>query len=230
MPMESSKALIELDLKTAPLGQGPGDPNLALPFNATAIRPRVYIVNRSATQPRRIVKVAVSGRRGAREALMADELLRKDFTPQGIYDEANKGADMNVYEDGIIKPVVLRVTFNSEPFFIYPAKCKTDKDGKVLEIIEKEEPHLVPDGVWDLYLGNYDRMHSDDHRVVGTEAERLAVTWTQRRNPVFQYHDELGKHLTDNPFGFVEFIRVVEKEAPQRVDQSFVTAMDLVEV
>lgn len=224
MGMESSKALIELDLKTNPLGRGQGDPNLSLPFNASATRPRVYIVNNSATKERRIVKIAVSGRRGAREALQADPDLRKDFTPQGIYDEVNKGVDMNVYQDGVIKPVVLKVTFNGEKFFIYPAK--TDKDGK---IVEKAEPHLVPEGVWDLYLGNYERMHSDDQFVVGEEATRLAVTWTQRRNPVYGYVDEHGRYSTDNPFGFCEFVRVVEKEAPHKIDRDFISALDLVE-
>jgi hypothetical protein len=232
--LNSSKALIALDLQNNPLGSVQGEANLQSPFNAVQQAPRVYVVNHSATVKRRWVKVAVSGRRGAREALAADPSLRKDFTPQSIYDEVRGGQDMNVYVEGI-KPVVLKMEFNGRSFFISPAECEYeyDKDKnivKVVRVIKEAQLQLVPEGLWDLYLGNYARMRSTKQDERSHEHERIAVAWTQRYNPALIINDDGEKQTRNNPFGYVEFIRVIEREAPEEMNRDFVTAMELAEV
>lgn len=225
----SSKEMIYQDLQNTPLGQGTGqlESQLSAPFNARSSGVRVYVINHSAEVERRAVKVGVSQYRGAREALKEDQNLRKDFTVQSLQDEAKKGQDMNIYHD-VCKPVVYKITFDNRSFIIPPAECTVDDKGNY-HAVGEPQAHLVPEGVWDLFLGNYDRMHSTEKDVASDEANRLATAWFRRRNPVLRITVDGVTKTKDNPFGFLEFRRFVEAQAPQQIDKEFLTAMDLQE-
>ena len=209
------------DLKDNPLGTAVNEANLQTPFNATGVRPKVYVVNHSGVRTRRVVKVGVSEYRGADEALRESKDLRaRGWNVDTLTREARR-RDMNLYED-VIKPIVWAIPFDGRTYYIPPAKF--DEDGNVIEGLE-----LVPDGVWDFYLGNYDKMHSPDHREREDAAKRVALYWSHRKNPVLIEDDNGQVTQRDNPFGFLEFRRVIEREAPQQITREFMTAYDLVE-
>uniref|UniRef100_E6QP85 Uncharacterized protein n=1 Tax=mine drainage metagenome TaxID=410659 RepID=E6QP85_9ZZZZ len=214
----SSKALIALDLQQNPMGLGQNEGNLQTPFNAAMPAARVYVRNWSRTQKRKMVKIAVSERRGADEALLADKELQKRYNVDTLSSRAGKGFDVNVYETKV-HPVAHRLKWNNRDFVILPASSD-DEDPPMV---------LLPEGVWDLYLGNYERMHSDDHRVRAEEGGRLGTIWLRRHNPILKVTDNGETKVRDNAFGYLEFIRVVEKEAPATIDRDFLTALELVE-
>lgn len=221
-------ALLLNDLKDNPLGHLPGEANLQTPFNATARRPKIYVVNHSAMRARKVIKAAVSWRQGADEALLKSPDLKKaGYTVDTLYNEARR-RDMNLYEVKIA-PAVFKITWDGEDYFIPPAPHHIE-DGKV--VVDGEAPvELIPEGAWDFFLGNYEQMHSRDHRERDDAAQRLATYWQKRHNPVFKVVDETGDGIVErqNPYGFLEFRRVIEKEAPHQLDKPFLTALELVE-
>lgn len=205
-----------LDLKERPLGLGDGEGTLQQPFNARPVNAQVFLINHSATQTRKFVKLAVSERRGADEALLADKELTKIYNVETLSRAAGR-RDMNVYVSKV-QPVVYRVIFDSQPFYITYAKGESDPPRC-----------LVPEGVWDQFMGNYERMHSDDPRVVSEEAQRLALLWQGRHNPILRITENGETTTRDNPYGYLEIVRIVQTEAPQSLDRDFVTAADFLE-
>lgn len=211
---------------TRPLGTVAGEPIPGLPYNAPYTRPKIYFVNHSRTVERQVVKYGVSFRRGARQALAGDKTLKSEFVgPQAIYDEVKEGRDMNVYEMKIL-PATFRFMHNSRWYYIKPAPSAD---------VEPEPMLVTDDGVWDLFMGNYQAMHDPDPRKREEAVLRLSGMWPApyKHNPVFravyQEGDEQLVEELDNPFGYIEIRRVIEKEAPQTIDRDFMTALDLVE-
>jgi hypothetical protein len=214
-----------------PLGTLAGEPIPGLPYNAPGVRPKIYFINHSRTKARNVVKFGVSFRRGARQAMAGDKVLKAEFVgPQAVYDEVKEGRDMNVYEHKIV-PAVYRFQHNNRWYYIKPAP----EDDP-----ENPEPMLVvDDGVWDRFMGNYQQMHSQDARERDAALLRLTGMWPApyTRNPVFKaVYQEGDETLVEDvgdesrqEFGYIEIRRVIEKEAPQTVDRDFVTALDLVE-
>jgi hypothetical protein len=210
-----------------PLGTFAGEPIPGIPYNLAKQRPKIYFVNHSRTRMRQVVKFGVSFRRGARQALAGDKTYKAEFVgPQAIYDEVREGRDMNVYETRIV-PATYRFMHNGRWYYIKPAP----EDDP-----ENPEPMLVTDdGVWDYFMGNFEHMRSPDRSVREAAQLRLTGTWPspQKHNPVFRAvyvdGDEHGIEEIDNPFGYIEIRRVIEKEAPQTIDRDFVSAADLVE-
>jgi len=209
-----------------PLGTVAGDPTPGIPYNLPASRPKIYFVNHSRTQPRLVVKFPVSFRRGGRQALAGDPALRKEYVgPQAIYDEVREGRDMNVYESKIV-PATYRFLHNNRWYYIPPAKSEAEEPVPVL---------VTDDGVWDLFMGNYQAMHSSDRIERDNALLRLNGMWPApfKRNPVcrarYQDGEESIVEELANEFGYIEIQRVIEREAPQTIDRAFVTAADLVE-
>ena len=219
-----TKAEVMMDLKTTPLGLGPGEGILQVPFNAAATTPRVYVINHSATRMRRYVKIGVSERRGIQEALLADRQLQKVHNVETLRQNVREGYDMNVY-DQKIEPVIFVVRHDGHEYLIPPA-ASTD---------EAPEPQLIPEGAWDQYLGNYERMNAvnkagqPDMTARTEEQSRVSLRWMRSNNPVCTVTVNGESQERDNPFGCLEFVRVVEKQAPQKLDMPFLSALELVE-
>jgi hypothetical protein len=224
------EAEIIASLNSAPLGTLAGEANLQTPFNATAKRPNVYVVNHSRKKTRRVCIVSVSTVSGAEEALTHQSAKGKEYrTTYGNAENLYRAAarrDMSIYEDKV-EPAMLTINFDGQRFVILPA-TEDDPDNPPVE--------QIPEGAWDLYCGNYQRTHAllpdgrPDEKVRGEEVQRLALTWNRKHNPTWRIMDDGVSSDSKNPFGFVEFIREIPKEAPIRVDGRFVSAMELAEV
>jgi hypothetical protein len=205
------------DLTSNALGNAQGDPNLSMPFGSKMPAARIFLRNHSAAQIRKFKKVAVSARRGAAQALAADKSLREIYNLATFYDAVKAGEDMNVYGQQK-KAVLFAPKFDNFEWKIPPAKA------------EEEPPKVqVPEGMWDILMGNYERMNSPDIRVRSEEQTRFANTQAFKTNFILFVTVDGQRKMLDNPFGFIEIIRETEKFAPVQVDSDFLTALELVE-
>jgi hypothetical protein len=213
----SGYANTRLNLDTTPLGLAQGDPNLSMPFGSKMPSARIFLRNHSTAQIRKFKKVAVSARRGAAQALAADKSLREIYNMATFYDAVKAGEDMNVY--GSKKQSVLFAPkFDGHEWKIPPAKG------------EEEPPKVqVPEGLWDILCGNYERMNSPDIRIRTEEMTRFANTQVFKTSFVLFVTVDGQRQMLDNPFGFIEVIRETERYAPVQVDSEFLTALELVE-
>lgn len=223
-----------LHLNQQPLGQLTGEFAPGVARNRPGVMPKVFVVNHSRLKERRVCVVPVSSLQGAEDALMykgkAGDALRQTYgNAENLYKAAEK-RDVSIYEDKI-EPANLIIQFNGKKFVIAPASAEDPHNPPVEEVDE---------GIWDLYCGNYERMHAfkdagngqmvPDQTTRSEEAQRLAVRWARKKNPVWRIVDDGRPQVKDNPFGFIELIREMPKEAPQRIDGAFVTASELAEV
>jgi hypothetical protein len=219
----STKAMVLLDLKNNPLGLGSGEGSLQAPFNSAAPKARVFLTNHSREVLRKYVKVPVSFKRGAAQALSADPELRKLYNVATLREAVTDGQDMNVYAQHT-KAVIFAPVWNGQRYPIPPAP----ESGK-------PKPVQVPEGLWDLLMGNYERMHATldngqpDVRVRSEEAMRLAIAQTGKRSPILYVTIDGEREQRDNPFGFIEIERRTEHLEPVDPSSEFLTAMDLVE-
>jgi hypothetical protein len=214
----TSRALIELDLKSNPLGMSPGDPSFSAPFNHGAAQARVFLRNWSASQKRKYVKIPVSERRGAAKALVADKELGRIYNVATLHEAIKEGQDMNVY-DFQIRPVLFAPLWDGKRWPIPPAPNAEDEPPSV----------QVPEGLWDLLMGNYERMNSPIEKERSDEAMRLATSMLFKHSSILFVTIDGKRSMRDNPFGFIEISRVTEKMAPVSPNTEFLTAMDLVE-
>ena len=206
------------ELAQMPLGHQDGDPNPQQPFTTGKTPARIFLRNHSAKMKRKYVEVGVSFRRGAAEALQADAELRKVYNIATLEAARERGIDKNVYREKI-QPVIFAPMFDGKRYPVPPAKPGED------------EPPLiqVPEGIWDLLCGNYERMRSSDARVQADEQTRFANSQVWKHSPV-RYITIDGKRTEkENPFGFIEIERRTEKFEPIIPDMEFLTGLDLVE-
>ena len=205
------------DLQQTALGNAPGDPNLNMPFGSKLPAARIFLRNHSTKQIVKFKQVSVSARRGAAQALAADKKLREIYNMATFYDAVKAGEDMNVYGERK-KSVLYAPKFDGRTWSIPPARGE-------------EEPVAVqvPEGMWDLLMGNYERMHSADHRVRAEEAVRFANSMIFRTNFILFVTVDGQRQMRDNPFGFIEIERRTEKFEPVHVDSEFLTALEMVE-
>jgi hypothetical protein len=222
---------VYIDLQNNPLGTQANE-NFSVPSNYRIPDARVYVINHSRTRAWKSVKVAVSHIRGGDAALAQDRKLREMYNEDMIYKRVAEGRDMNVYETGI-KPVIWKLALPGGKFLPIPPAPEDRPD--VPFRVE------VPDGTWDLYLGNFDRMQGypglaprdrerQDPAIVSEERSRLSLRWQRRHNPVFAWRiDEEPATDLNNPFGVLEFVRVTQRAMADVVDKDFLTALDLVE-
>jgi hypothetical protein len=208
-------------LQNSPLGLGPNEANLQTPFN-TPREGRIVTVrvrNHSAQFKRRVLKIAVSYKRGGDEAVLTDKYRKSGMSMETI-QRLSLDRDMNVYTD-VVVPVTAVIRFNSKIYRIPPADDPASIPPEV----------VVPEGVYDLYLGNYDRMHSADHRDRNDEAQRLFYRWGSGGSRAVLYLKDDGTPDQDrNPFGFLEFIREVSQPLAQAIDAEQLAAGQIVEV
>ena len=212
------------DLEENELGTQKGE-QFDVPSNYRIPTCRVYVINHSRTQPWKRIKVAVSEQRGAEDALVADKELAKIYNVDTLIQRVAKGIDMNRYETSV-KPVVFAFTLSGKQYIIPPAKTK-----------DEEPPRIeVPEGAWDLFLGNYDRMRSKDPEQKGSERVWISKRWKLRANPVFQFrvdgdltpYSSKGKEA--NAFGFIELMRETQHVGEIPMDREYLRAMEIVEV
>ena len=124
---------------------------------------------------------------------------------------------MNVYSTKIEK-VLYAPLFDGKRYFVPPAKGSEDPPAV-----------QVPDGLWDILCGNYERMHSPNPKTKNEEEARFAASMIRKLNPIaFITVDGERVEKTENPFGFIEIERRTEKLEPVTPDTEFLTAMEMV--
>ena len=220
------------ELEQAPLGSRHGE-NLGVPVNYVIPPARIYVKNYSRTLSRKEIAVAVSARRGAEEALAYNNgELMKTYNVDTLIKRIESGVDMNRYTTHI-HPVAFVVIVDGQATVIPPAVNA-----------ETEPPEVeVPDGAWDVFLGNYDRMRGvvrdplehgkvkreGDKIVIGEEQSRLNLRWSMRFNPVLSYVDDGDVHEIKNPYGYLQFIRRPVRAIKEIMDKDYLSALELVE-
>ncbi len=202
--------------------------NLKVPYNLTPQTCVVRVRNLSALRKRRIVEEAVSYRRGGERSI-------KSGPYKGVPDVSVdalrakiivSGEDMNWYSEKIV-PVDFRIQHDSKRPIIPYQDFKT---GAVAPWI------IVDPGTWDLYMGNWERAHSSDHRERINEQQATALRGLNRfciaaedienqRSP-----DAMKDVLDENPFGFLQFMREPIAVMDAVVDIDRVRAGNLIEV
>ena len=227
-----------LDLQSQPLGTGRGE-NFAVPANYAIPPARIYVVNHSRTRERKEIKVAVSVRRGAEDALIYDKELAKIYNVDTLTRRIEQGQDMNRYEK-VIHPVIFTFKVGSPTgqgkpmvYAIPPARDENSPPPRV-EVVE---------GAWDLFLGNYARMRGydkfadmgvkePDPTIMNDERTRHAIRWQGRHNPLLRFTDDgetVDVQGPDTEFAYLEFIRETQKPVTEIIDKEFLSALDIQE-
>jgi hypothetical protein len=204
-----------IDYRSAPLGSQPGEGHLQVPFNQVPDRVIVKVRNVSAIEKRRVLIEAVSIRRGGNEQLKDAKrgaVWGKNVNPAELQFRVGAGEDVNWYEDRVA-PIDFVVRHDGLRYRIYAVDPKTG---------ENAPWYTVDPGVWDLYCGNWERMHGSA-KERATELEMLGVRGLSRyvRDPV---------NPEENPFGFLEFSREEIKVETALVDTAAVRSGKLIEV
>jgi hypothetical protein len=207
----SEKWAVMQSLSTEPLGTVGAEAALQSPFNQKPTSVIVKVKNWSAQIPRKVLKTPISFKRGAERLT---EKQKGGMTTEAI-QIASFTQDMSIYEDSI-KPVKAVLTWNGQAYMIPPSASKEEEPVAV----------TVPDGVWDLYLGNYDRMRDPDPNVRVQEATLLALRRGGRTSPVI----ERDPHTGEISSGFLEFIREEVRPQAVAVDKAALSAGDIEEV
>lgn len=213
-----------------PLGTRAGE-KFDVPANYRIPDCRVYMVNHSRTRPWKRVAVAVSEQRGAEDALVYDKKLAQVYNVDTLIQRVIKGQDMNRYVKDV-KPVGFSFSLGGKQFIIPPAMTESEAPPRI----------EVPEGAWDLFLGNFERMFPKDQSADAMEkltAERVWISkrWKMRPNPVFAASLD-GKPVPlaavkgggENDFGFIEFIRETQHVGEIPLDRETLRALDMVEV
>ena len=175
-------------LSSTPLGQGDGEQKLLRPYNDGPRTVTTYARNWSALKKRRVVREAISWRRGGEKSVAKGGPLSNGTSIQQLREEARNGMDMNWYAEEV-KETDARLLFDGRAWVI-PAR---GQDG------EPAPKTQIPEGLMDLYCGNYERMNSDDPLVRSEEIAKLRA----RVREIFC----LGPDDDEHPNGFIEFIR-----------------------
>lgn len=232
------------DQTSRPLGTQAGE-NFGMPQNYRVPPARIYVINHSRTHEWKRVIVPVSAQRGAEEALIADKKLAQIYNVDTLVKRVEQGKDMSRYKTEI-HPAAFKVrvpggpngkmgSFPSRDIIVPPAQSAEDKPVAV----------EVPEGTWDLYLGNFDRMQgyansdrvdakgnpiSPDPQIANDARVMLAKFWQTRHNPVFSYTVDGKTTDLNNPYGVLEFVRVTQRAVTEPIDKAYLEALDILEV
>jgi hypothetical protein len=212
--MTSLNSVLE-SLSSRPFGQAPGDPvaGAAMNRNDEAEYTKCYARNWSNSRERRYITEAISWLRGGQKAEQLAKKTGEDFEMPYKRREAYAGQDPSVTAVEI-KPVEAVLQFDNSRFIIPPAKDA------------KKEPEwiAIPQGVMDLYYGNWERLNSPNARERAQEMEAVKG----RRKDYCVRLDARGQNT--NEFGFLEFKREIIARENIAIDSDSVFPDNYVEV
>lgn len=206
----SSKFAMLQQLAQTPLGRADGEANLTVPFNQGPTTVIVRVRNHSRTANRRILHKPVSQTQGG------DDLEVQAKYPGMSAESIQKAAqqrDMSVYKMGV-KAVKASLPFDGKMYVIPPAKTADEEPPAV----------IVPEGMWDLYMGNWERMNGTPQDRT-EELARLAARFSGRENPAMVF-DSAGNVVR----GYLEFIREEVRPSSYAADANSLGAQDFEEV
>lgn len=195
---DSGKTAIEAELFASPLGSKVGDPRPGIAQNARPAQAIYFARNLSNKVERKVLRRAVSAVQRVPESVQRDYHM----DAAEIQDKTNRGlADFNTYELAV-DPIDKQMMFDSRPYIV---RCSREK-GK------EGEWTPIPEGLYELYLGSYDRRNSSDEQV--RREERVHMTnANQGRSIVFEEGAERGE------WAYIEMRREEIKTAPVAADR-----------
>ena len=198
------------DYKAQPLGSLPGEAHLRIAYNQVPVNCVVRVRNLSGEHKRKIIIEAVSLRRGGERSIMEGPYrAQKNMSVDALRFRASQGENMNwVGEQVLATDFVIR--HNNVRYLVPHTDAKTG---------EKAPWVTVEPGVWDLYQGNWERMHSDDLRERTDEVQRLNL----RGFAKWTIEDEAG-------YGFLEFNREEIRINTMDIDNQIVASGAIIEV
>jgi hypothetical protein len=203
------------DYRNNPLGKFAGEEGLQVPYNAvtTAI---VRVRNLSGSVKRKIVKEWVSFATGGEDSILEGPYKGKNMTPQELQRQALSGRNVN-WEVEAVRPQDFILRFDDRRWVI-PA---LGEDGEA----ESAPEVIVPEGVWDLYCGNFGLMNAlmangqPDVKTRAQELERVQFRGLNR----FVYG---GK----NQYGFLQFTREALTTDSIPLDRARILEGEIIEV
>lgn len=207
-----SASAILASLQNMPLGMGDQEANLQIPFNASKDLVVVRVRNLSATRKRKFYTSRISPFRGGDE--YEDEMRekKKPINMDRLKRDAYQGMDVSptAYD---VKPAMCTLTFDNGKYEIPAVDARTG---------DLAPWTSVPEGIYDLYYGNYERLTN------GTPKERSdEISQVQSRRA----HDYVIRGSDDNnQWAFLEFERVVTRPQAIAIDTKHAYGIDLVEV
>lgn len=199
-------------LQANPFGADPSDPKAGLAMNQGSEYVKCFVRNWSANRERRFITEHISWLKGGERAAKAAKLQGEDFELDKKRKEAYLGQNPSVTEVAI-KPVSAILQFDSQQFIV-PASDNAKKDPEWVPI---------PQGVFDLYYGNWERLNSTDAKERALEAEAVAI---RRRDVCLR----MNKGQNTNEFGFLEFKREIIPHQSIAIDSDMVFSDSYVEV
>lgn len=213
--MGGVKAAIMESLRQTPLGGGDNEGGLQAPFNAPKKYVRVKVRNISAVQERNHIIESVSWLRGGEdhyEQLAAAGKGGGVVSIDALHRMAAAGRDASIVEYGMA-PIDVVLTFDNGQYLV-----PHTGDGKIGEAGEPAPWVEVPDGIYDLYVGNHDRLL--DPRERAKELERVK---SRRKDFVVRQGEK-------NKWAFLEFSYEVIEPIAVAVDSERIYNGEVVEV
>jgi len=203
------------NLTQTPLGAGENEAGLQAPFNQRPPQAVYFVRNLSAIRERNVLVEPVSPHSGGEKMFeLGGPYHNKSVSLDTVRKQAERDPIRASWWVSKIEKKDFFLKFDGQTYEV-PAKGRCAKLGK-----EVEAPWVaVPEGIFDLYYGNWERLN--DPRQRAKEIERVAL----RRQP-----DPVVRGDGDNPYGFLEFLREPIEAKPMAVDSRRVMAGDIVEV
>lgn len=216
------------NVNSAPYGHAPEDQGHRRPYNASDETVIVNVRNLSALRPRKMEVDHISFFRGGEQWAAEQAEKGRVVNLDMLYSQMAKfGDNARGVQPTIVKlaPIDALLAWDNQ-VWIVPA---LDDHGKPAPWCK------VPEGVLDLYYGNWKRLHEMSPKERSTELEAVR---SRRRDFIVrrpQNEDFMKAHETevadkDNPFAFIVFDRQVVKPTAVAVDMERVYAGHAMEV
>lgn len=211
-------------ISATPYGKGQSDAAFSRPFNNTDETVIVRVRNLSALRPRRVYTDHIGMWRGGEKYAYEQQQKGRQVNLDLLYAQAMRGGrDVNPTED-VISPIDAILTFDGKPYMV----VAKDEKGKPAPWCD------VPEGVLDLYFGNWKRLQ--DPRERAHELERVRARrrdfCVRTLNVAIDDLAKSGEEAADrdNPFAFLVFDRKVVEPISVAVDMERVYAGKAMEV
>lgn len=195
---DSGKAAIEAELQGAPIGSMPGDPVPGLSYRRPGSQ-AVYFARNISNQVEREVTTATLSAIG-----VVSEELKKKFSLDGeaIKDRVNRGLLPANITDLKLEVIDKVFRYDGKSYLIPASRTKGEAGPWV----------PIPEGVWDLLLGNYDIIHGKDEFSRRDEMTQLAGRWGGKCVA-------FAEGTERKPWQYVELKREEISEAPVAADR-----------
>lgn len=247
--MASQKMAVIESLKAKPIGMGENEGGLQAPINQRTEIVICKVRNLSAVRKRRRYLDYISPFGGGEEYAREQQERGKTVSLELLQQQAARGRNPSPTIDEI-SPIDIVLKFDNGSFVIPYKHCaRCDSEQASFEAAVERDPQTkllppprlcdhegrayapwidrLPSGIYDLYMGNYARMHSSDPTEMSAEVNRVK---TRRTDYCLRYTDNDRRREERNPWAFVDWHYEIHRPEPAAIDQERVYAGELVEI